>query len=145
MNTKENNLKNLKYLAMLYGSIYILVGFTSIILLFTVKNFMIFIDPIEQLILILVGIIFLRGYFILRTDLDSGKAFLFVGTIIGILLGCLALLKLTFVGIINGFLYDNILSDFSERIFLYLFNPTLILGILAFIPHKLIKNWEELI
>ncbi|MHA2167259.1 MAG: hypothetical protein ACXAAT_15495, partial [Candidatus Hodarchaeales archaeon] len=72
----------------------------------------------------------------------SGEAFLFVGTIIGIILGALALLELLFIGLIGGLLNENSLSSFFSRLISYLFNPALLLGFLTFIPHKMIKHRE---
>jgi hypothetical protein len=130
----------LKWLAILYGVVFILTGILGIIILFSIQDIPIIIDPIKQMILILIGIIFIRGYYDLGTKKSSGEAFVFVGTIIGIILGTLALLEFVFVGLIGGLLMENI--NFPARIFSYLFNPTLILGFLTLIPHKLIKHRE---
>jgi len=142
MNIEENNFSILKWFALLYGSIFILTGILGIIFLFMIQNIPIVIDPIEQIILILIGIIFLRGYSDLRAEKVSGEAFLFVGTIIGIVVGTLAFLEFLFLGLILGLLDESTLTNFVSRFFSYLFNPTLILGFLTFIPHKMMKKRE---
>ncbi|MHA2164848.1 MAG: hypothetical protein ACXAAT_03195, partial [Candidatus Hodarchaeales archaeon] len=85
MNQKENKGSVLKQLAMLYGVVFIFTGILGIIFLFLFQEIPIAIDLIEQMILILIGIIFLRGYSELKRENKSGEAFLFVGTIIGII------------------------------------------------------------
>ena len=142
MNRKEKNKSVLKRLAMLYGVVFIFTGILGIILLFLLQEIPIAIDLIEQIILILIGIIFIRGYSELESESTSGEAFLFVGTIIGIILGALALLELLLVGLIGGLLNESSLSSFLSRLLSYLFNPALILGFLTFIPHKMIKHRE---
>jgi hypothetical protein len=142
MNQKENKGSVLKQLAMLYGVVFIFTGILGIIFLFLFQEIPIAIDLIEQMILILIGIIFLRGYSELKRENKSGEAFLFVGTIIGIILGALALLELLFIGLIGGLLNENSLSSFFSRLISYLFNPALLLGFLTFIPHKMIKHRE---
>lgn len=142
MNNNENNFTFLKLFTILYGSVFILIGILGIIFLIMMKNLPIVIDPIEQLILILTGVIFLRGYSDLQAEKISGEAFLFVGTIMGIVLGTLAFLEFLFVGLIGGLLNESSLSNFISRFFSYLFNPALILGFLTFIPHKMMKQRE---
>lgn len=144
MNSNENNVTKLKYLAILYGSVYFLTGILGIIYFMIENNIQIFIDPIEQLILVLTGVIFLRGYTTLKYDEKAGKAFVFVGTILGIILGIIAFSKLIVIGVFGGILNESILSNFIERTLFYLFNPTLILGFLVFLPHKMIKYNEGL-
>ena len=141
----ENNSALVKLVAILYGSIFIVIGFLGIILLSATSKLPIAIDPIEQLLLILIGIIFLRGYSDLHAKKISGEAFIFVGTIMGIVAGALAFLKFFFVGLVGGLINENILSDFTSRFFFYLYNPSLILGFLTFIPHKIMKQREMLI
>ncbi|WP_455142163.1 hypothetical protein [Candidatus Hodarchaeum mangrovi] len=147
MYNNENNNRIIKYLAILYGSIYTIVGLLGIFFLFTFNSskFPIFIDPIEQLVLILIGIIFIRGFFKLHHQNSSGKAFIFVATIIGIILGALSFFNFLFVGVINGLINDNTSPNFYSRILSYLFDPALLLGFLTFIPQRLIKYKEELV
>ena len=142
MNNKENNFTTLKLVGILYGSAFILVGIMGIVFLILIKNFPIIIDPIEQLILILTGLIFLRGYTELQAKKISGEAFLFVGTIMGIVLGILASLEFLFVGLIGGLINESSLTTFISRIFYYSLNPALILGFLTFIPHIIMKQRE---
>ena len=142
MNSKENNFTILKLFGILYGSAFILSGIMGIVFLILIKNFPIIIDPIEQLILILTGLIFLRGFTELQAKKVSGEAFLFVGTIMGIVLGILASLEFLFVGLIGGLINESSLNTFISRIFYYSFNPALILGFLTFIPHIIMKQRE---
>ncbi len=139
MNVQENSHSLLMHLGMIYGGFYIITGILGIILLILGPP-EIFIDPIEQIILVLVGIIFLRSYVILKSQNNTGIAFLFVGTIIGIVLGSISFLKFLFMGLIGGLIEESIYSNFLSRITFYFANPSLILGIMAFIPHKLIKK-----
>ncbi len=142
MKLKEKNNSVLKLFAMLYGVVFIFTGILGIIFLFLLQEIPIAINLIEQFLLILIGIIFLRGYSELESENKSGEAFLFVGTIIGIILGTLALLELLFVGLIGGLLNESSLSNFLSRLLSYLLNPALSLGFLTFIPHKMIKHRE---
>lgn len=142
MNNKENNFTTLKLFAILYGSVFILAGIMGIVFLILIKNFPIIIDPIEQLILILTGLIFLRGFIELQAKKVSGEAFLFVGTIMGIVLGILASLEFLFVGLIGGLINESSLTTLISRIFYYSLNPALILGFLTFIPHIIMKQRE---
>ena len=147
MNNNDNNYRKVKYLAIIYGSIYIITGLLGIVFLFSLNSLdlPILLDPIEELVLILIGIIFIRGFYKLHRQNQSGKAFIFVATIIGMILGTLSFLNLLFVGLFNGLINETTLSNFTSRILSYLFDPALILGFLTFIPHKLIKYNEELI
>lgn len=142
MKLKEKNNSVLKRLAMLYGVVFILTGILGIIFQILLQEIPIAIDIIEQFILILIGTIFLRGYSELGSENKSGEAYIFVGTIIGIILGTLALLKFLFVGLIGGLLNENSLSSFLSRLLTYLLNPALLLGFIIFIPHKMIKHRE---
>lgn len=142
MNSKKENYSNLKLIAMLYGCAFILAGISGIVFLLIIKNFIIIIDPIEQLILILTGLIFLRGFMELQAKKISGEAFIFVGTIMGIVLGILAFLEFLFMGLIGGLIDESSLANLVSRIFSYFFNPALILGFLTFIPHIIMKQRE---
>ena len=142
MKNKKNNNTHLKFVALLFGFMYIVLGIMGIIISIFVPFITLFIDQIAQLILILIGVIFLRGYLELRTDKSSGEAFVFVGTIIGMVLGTLAFLEFFFVGIIQGLLIETTISSFTAHILNHSFNPALILGFLTFIPHKMIKHRE---
>ena len=144
MKNQTDNTKRLKFLALSYGLIFIFVGILGIIFLLFLDVTNIIIDPIEQLIIILIGIIFLRGYNDLNKQKGSGKAFMFVGTIIGIVLGILASLEFFFVGLIEGLLNKTSLDEFTSHFLSYLLNPALILGFLTFIPHKLMKQRENI-
>lgn len=142
MNSKKENLTTLKLVAILYGCAFILSGVLGIFFLIIINNFPIIIDPIEQLILILTGLIFLRGFTELQANKISGEAFIFVGTIMGIVLGILASLEFLFMGLIGGLINESSLANFITRIFSYSLNPTLILGFLTFIPHIVMKQRE---
>ena len=141
---QTNNTSNLKFLALLFGIIFISIGLVSIFVLVFLGFNIIIIDPIEQLIVILIGIIFLRGFIDLQNHKSSGEAYIFVGTIIGIVLGTLASLEFLFVGLIEGLLNEDTLPTFTSHFISYLFNPALILGFLSFLPHKMIKQREKL-
>jgi len=147
LNKNDNNYLKIKYLAIIYGSIYSITGLLGLVFLFSFNSshLPIFLDPIEEMVLILIGIIFIRGFYKLHHRNHSGKAFIFVATIIGIILGTLSFLNLLFIGLFNGLINENTLSNFTSRILSYLFNPALILGFLTFIPHKLIKYNEDLV
>ena len=138
----ENDHKNLKNLALIFGIVYIIVSIVGIICLFTNAVNLILIDPIEQVIQILIGVIFLRGYINFNKKNYSGEAFLFVGTIIGIVLGILSFLDLLFGGLFGGLITESSLNNFIKRIVSYSLKPALILGFLTFIPHKIIKQRE---
>jgi len=142
MNSQNNNIKTLKLVAILYGGVFILAGILGIVFLIIINDFPIIIDPIEQLILILTGLIFFRGFAELQAHKISGEAFIFVGTIMGIVLGILAFLEFLFMGLIGGLIDENSLTNFVSRIFSYSFNPALILGLLTFIPHIVMKQRE---
>jgi len=131
MYNKEKDFTILKTVAILYGSVFILAGILGIVFLIMIENFPIIIDPIEQLILILTGVIFLRGFTDLQAEKISGKAFVFVGTIMGFVLGILASLEFLFVGLIGGLINESSLPSFISRFFSYFFNPALILGFLS--------------
>jgi hypothetical protein len=142
MKLKQNNQLYLKQLSMLYGIVFIFSGILGIIFLFLLQEIPITINLIEQFILILIGIIFLRGYSEFNSENNTGEAFVFVGTLIGIILGTLALLELLFIGLIGGLLNESSLSSFLSKLLSYLLNPALSLGFLTFIPHKMIKHRE---
>ena len=142
MSIENSDKSMIKSLAISFATIYILAGILGIIFLFTLDDLPILIDPIQQMILILNGIIFLRGYINLYHNNKSGEAFLFVGTIIGIIIGSIAFLNFLFGGVLGGFINERSLVNFIDHIYFYLFNPSLILGFLTFIPHKIIKQNE---
>ncbi|MCK4848757.1 MAG: hypothetical protein KAT16_07040 [Candidatus Heimdallarchaeota archaeon] len=141
MNNKERNLAILKMVAILYSIFFILSGILGIIFLIMIENFPIIIDPIEQLILILTGVIFLRGFTNLQAEKVTGKAFIFVGTIMGFVIGILASLEFLFIGLIGGLINEGS-TDYISRLFSYFFNPALILGLLTIIPHVIMKQRE---
>jgi hypothetical protein len=146
MSTETTKNLHLESLAMLFGAAYLLTGILGLIVLFFANDTLLALklDPIEELILILNGIIFLRGYKNLHTEKESGEAFMFVATIIGILLGILALLNFLVVGILEKLLLDPVNGNIPSSLVAYLLNPTLVLGILIFIPHKRLKNQKTL-
>jgi membrane protease YdiL (CAAX protease family) len=142
MNLEDSDLLVLTRLALLYGIMFILIGILGIISLFLIQEMPIAIDLIEQMVLILIGIIFLRGYGELKGEKQSGEAFMFVGTIVGIILGTIGLLEFLLIGLVGGLLNEYSPQGFLDRLFSYLLNPALILGFLTLIPHKMIKYRE---
>lgn len=125
-------------LTLLIGLMYLITGLSLIMFLILGTKIFI-IDPVECLILILISIIFMRGfYFFSKNNKSTGEAYVFVGFIIGFLLGIMALLNLLVNAIFGGLLQETSVNSLINRIFYYT-TPTLILGIICFFSHKLMK------
>ncbi|MFX0050608.1 MAG: hypothetical protein ACFFAJ_07580 [Candidatus Hodarchaeota archaeon] len=140
----EEKIKRLTYLAGIYSIFYSIIGLLGLLSLFS-DLFLIgpFIkDPIEPLLLVLIGIVYLRGFLKLIKKNKTGTAFIYVAAIMGIILGILSSLNL----MVNGFLgslseeisftlvYDRIGKNFSLII---------IVGILSLIPFKSVQSNEH--
>ena len=76
------------------------------------------VDPVESLILVLIGVIYLRGSAnLLRDRYDRGRAFLFVGTIIAFLVAMLDLLNLLINGLVGAKMIILLFSGYNPRVF----------------------------
>lgn len=134
----------IKLLAGLMGLLYVISSLTSILFfLLDISYFVI--DPIESLILILIGIIFIKGYYYFEKSNNSvGKAYVFVGFITGSLLGSIALLNLLVNGVMVGLIEQESINDLIKKI-LYFTTPTLIMGIISFYFHTKIAKYENIL
>jgi uncharacterized membrane protein len=98
-------------------------------------------DPIELILLILIAIIYFRGFLKLKHKDKTGTAFIFVAAIMGIILGGLSFLSLIINNGLGDFLegfsfpstYNQIVENFSFII---------VIGSLSLIPFKIIKSIE---
>lgn len=140
----DDNIKGLIYLAGIYATFYFAIGIIGLFsLLFNSFIFTIIVkDPIESLLLILVAIVYFRGFLKLRNKDRTGTAFIFVAAIMGMILGGLDFLTLIVNSGLGSFLeefsflvaYNRITENFSLII---------VVGILSLIPLKFIQSIEQ--
>lgn len=144
MKDDNNRIKGLTYLAGIYGTLFFSIGLIGLFsLLFNFFFFILIVkDPIESLLLILTAIIFFRGFLKLKNKDGTGMAFVFVGAIMGVILGGLAFLSLFVNTGFGTFLEEFSLFDAYNQI-IENFSFMIVIGILSLIPFKFIQSIEQ--
>ena len=135
-------MKRFTYEAGIYGALYIVIGVAGLLTLvfdpFLCDNLIK--DPIESVVLILIAIVYFRGFLKLMNQDSSGLAFIFVAAIMGLLLGGISFLNFTINGLLKStseiWLFSVILNRIDE-----FFSLSIVLGSLSFIPFKDIKSF----
>ncbi len=140
----DDNIKRFAYLAGIYATFYFVIGIIGLFSLFFDSFLFIIIvkDPIESLLLILVAIVYFRGFIKLKSKDRTGTAFVFVAAIMGLILGMLSFLNL----IVNSG-FGAFLEEFSFFVVYYRitenFTLIIVVGFLSLIPFKFIQSIEQ--
>ena len=95
----------------------------------------------ESLLLILIAIIYFRGYLKLKKNDETGTAFIFVAGIMGLVLAGVSFLNLMVNGILAGILENLSFSIIYDRIVAN-FSVTIVLGFFSIIPFKFVQSIE---
>ncbi len=139
----NNSMKRLTFEAGVYSAAYIVIGVFGLFTLLFDPFLMGFLikDPIESLILILIAVVYFRGFLKLINQDKSGIAFIYVAAIMGFLVGGLAFLNFAINGFLKGIMETSSSFDILNRIDDY-FSLSIVVGSLNFIPFKDIQSLE---
>ncbi|MFX0014061.1 MAG: hypothetical protein ACFFB2_14010 [Promethearchaeota archaeon] len=138
---QNNRLKRFTYEAGVYSVLYIVIGAFGLLTFFFDSFFesTLITDPLESLILILIAIIYFRGFLKLKSKDSLGMAYIFVAAIMGLLLGGLTFLNFA----VNGFLRGTLETLPFSKIFKDYFSFSIIVGSLSIIPLKDVQSFED--